>query len=221
MAFDSKGLDDYVDVAARIVEFRAKYPVGYLAPLNPAEPFKLVQAQGFEKSGDVVQQTFVVVVAAAYREPGDECPGVGMAWEVFPGRTPYTRGSELMNAETSAWGRAIIALGAADAKRGIASQEEVRNRAAERDDPPARTASGNGHASGGNPPPEVTRGSTYDQQRQIAIRLAKKGIGKREDKLAFCGHTLGREVRSTESLSYLEATEILKAADALDPVEAK
>jgi hypothetical protein len=57
-----------------------------------------------------------------------------MAWEVFPGRTPYTRGSELQNAETSAWGRAIIAVGASDSKRGIASREEVRNRQAERED---------------------------------------------------------------------------------------
>jgi hypothetical protein len=28
-------------------------------------------------------------------------PGIGMAWEPFPGRTPYTKASELMNAETS------------------------------------------------------------------------------------------------------------------------
>jgi hypothetical protein len=40
-----------------------------------------------------------------------------------------------MNAETSAWGRAIIAVLAADAKKGIASQQEVRNRRAERDEP--------------------------------------------------------------------------------------
>ena len=33
-----------------------------------------------------------------------------------------------MNAETSAWGRALIAVGAADAKRHIASANEVRNR---------------------------------------------------------------------------------------------
>lgn len=135
MAFSERSLDDYVDVATRIAEFRAKYPDGYLAPWNREEPFKLMQAQGFEKNGDIAQQTFVVVVAAAYRSDCDESPGVGMAWEIFPGRTPYTRGSELMNAETSAWGRAIIALGAADAKRGIASAEEVRNRQAERSDP--------------------------------------------------------------------------------------
>jgi hypothetical protein len=256
MAFDSKGLDDYVDVAARIQEFRAKHPAGYLAPLNPAEPWSFHQVQGWDKNGDVVQQTFVVVVAAAYREPGDVSPGVGMAWEVFPGRTPYTRGSELMNAETSAWGRAIIALGAADAKRGIASQEEVRNRQAERDDSPAqlprngtnaglradgqvdrqqkadheRLAAGTvaapkraGWSHGPDPDeqPEVIRGSTYDQQQLIAVRLAGKGITSREDKLVFCGHVTGRDIKTSRALSYLEATAILKAADALDPVEAK
>jgi hypothetical protein len=119
MAFDKKGLDDYVDVATRITEFRAKYPDGYLAPVNLREPYRI------ETIGD---RTFIVVVAAAHRMPDDGAPGVGMAWEPFPGRTPYTRDSELMNAETSAWGRAIIALGAADSRKGIASREEVRNR---------------------------------------------------------------------------------------------
>jgi hypothetical protein len=48
-----------------------------------------------------------------------------------------------------------------------------------------------------------------------------KGLDDYVDKLAFCGHTIGRTVASSKELSYLEATEILKAADALDPVEAK
>jgi len=37
------------------------------------------------------------------------------------------RGSEVMLAETSAWGRALVAIGA-DTKAGIASAEEIRNR---------------------------------------------------------------------------------------------
>lgn len=134
MAFDKKGLDDYVDVATRIAEFRARYPEGSLSPWDPAKPYEIVSATGVSKDGREFTATLVVVVAAAYREPGDACPGVGMAWEVFPGRTPYTLGSELMNAETSAWGRAIIAVGAADSRAGIASREEVRNRSAERED---------------------------------------------------------------------------------------
>src|SRR5277367_5647763 len=106
MAFEQRSLDDYIDVAQRIADFREKYPEGTLgAVAQDGMPYKIVQAQGFEKNGDIVNQTFVVVVGAASRHPGDPNPGVGMAWEVFPGRTPYTRGSELQNAETSAWGR--------------------------------------------------------------------------------------------------------------------
>ncbi len=54
-------------------------------------------------------------------------PGQGTAWEPVPGPTPFTRDSELQNAETSAWGRAIAALGF-KVKDGIASAEDVRNR---------------------------------------------------------------------------------------------
>jgi hypothetical protein len=121
--FDQSRLGDYVDVPSRIAEFRTKHPEGSLQPANLAEPFRV------EQIGD---KTYIVVVAAAYRSPDDTRPGIGMAYEQWPGRTPYTRDSELQNAETSAWGRAIVAVLAADTKRGIASQEEVRNRSADR-----------------------------------------------------------------------------------------
>src|SRR5690606_9763894 len=97
---------------------------GSLQPVDPAQPYRV------ERIGD---DTYIVVVAAAYRTPDDKRPGIGMAYEPYPGRTPYTRGSELQNAETSAWGRAIVAALAADTRRGIASAEEVRNRQAERE----------------------------------------------------------------------------------------
>ena len=74
-------------------------------------------------------QTFVVYHAAAYRDDTDRRPGHGIAWEPFPGTTPYTKNSELMNAETSAWGRAIMAVGLPSKK--IASLQEVRNRQSE------------------------------------------------------------------------------------------
>jgi hypothetical protein len=76
----------------------------------------------------------VAYVAAAYRTPDDPRPGIGVAWELYPGTTPYTRDSELMNAETSAWGRAIVAVGIPTKK--IASADEVRNRAPAFDDVP-------------------------------------------------------------------------------------
>lgn len=142
MAFDSKGLDDYVDVAQRIADFRERYPEGSLQPLDPAAPFEIREVHGIDKSGKDFTATFIVYIAAAYRNVDDQRPGIGMAWEVFPGRTPYTLGSELMNAETSAWGRAIIAALASDSKRGVSSREEIRNRAAEQEDAaPARRRS--------------------------------------------------------------------------------
>ena len=157
MAFESRSLDDYIDVAQRIAEFRDKYPNGSLQPLNLTDPWRPVTVSGTDKSGEVVTQVFIVYTAAAYRDALDPRPGVGMAWEVFPGRTPYTRGSELMNAETSAWGRAIIAALAGDAKKGVASREEVRNRQAERDDGLPVNADGS-----------LSRSRTTDEQKQAA-----------------------------------------------------
>jgi len=145
MAFDDSSLDGYVDVAARMTEFFDKYPEGSLRPLNPAEPFKIVTIEGVLPARDAsrsrgarpeqpMKTTYIVYTAAAYRHPGDPMPGVGSAMEPWPGRTPYTGDSELQNAETSAWGRAIAAVGAADTRRGVASRQEVRNRQADRDE---------------------------------------------------------------------------------------
>jgi hypothetical protein len=131
MSFDKSGLESYNDVAARIVEFRSKHPEGSLQPSNLDEPFRVV---------DIGERTFVVVVAAAYRTPDDPRPGIGMAYEPFPGTTPYTRGSELQNAETSAWGRAIVAALAADTRAGVASRDEIRNRQGEREYDPNNPA---------------------------------------------------------------------------------
>jgi hypothetical protein len=111
MAFD---LDSYNTVADRIAQFRDLHPYGSLQSeivLLPTEALP-----------------FVVVKAFAYRDAGDERPGIGLAWEPFPGKTSFTRDSELQNAETSAWGRAIIAALAADTKKGIASADEIRAR---------------------------------------------------------------------------------------------
>ncbi len=110
-------LDDYVDVAERIVVFKEAHPEGSLQTIS-------------WEVREVAGKTFVVYRAAAYRTANDRRPGQGIAWEPFPGTTPYTKNSELMNAETAAWGRAIVALGHA-ANRKLASRQEVRARVAE------------------------------------------------------------------------------------------
>lgn len=116
--------EGYVPVADRIAQFRERYPDGTLRAADPSEPFRMIDV------GDVV---YLAYTAAAFRTPDDPAPGIGCAWERVPGLTNFTRNSELQNAESSAWGRAIIAVGAADAKTGIASEEDVRNRQAEDD----------------------------------------------------------------------------------------
>lgn len=117
MAAPYKGPLDYIDVATRIVEFREKYPEGSLVQVD-------LQFIEFGK------QSWVVYTAAAYRTPDDPRPGIGTAWEPVPGKTNFTRDSELQNAETAAWGRAMVAALAVDTRKGIASAEEVRNRQA-------------------------------------------------------------------------------------------
>lgn len=112
-------MDDYVDVAERIVKFYEKYPEGSLQTID----YRVLEVEG---------KTYMVYQAAAYRTPDDPRPGHGIAWEPTPGKTPYTKESELMNAETAAWGRAIVGLGImASAK--IASKQEVAARKAESD----------------------------------------------------------------------------------------
>jgi hypothetical protein len=74
---------------------------------------------------EVEGKKWVIGRAYAYRTPDDPRPGIGTAWEIVPGTTPFTRGSEIQNLETSAWGRAIGALGIGiDAS--IATLDEVQ-----------------------------------------------------------------------------------------------
>jgi hypothetical protein len=115
MANNYKGPLDYIDVATRIVEFREKFPQGSLQQVS----YEFVNVNG---------KDWIIYTAAAYRSPDDERPGIGTAWEPIPGPTNFTRDSEVQNAETAAWGRAMVAALAVDTKKGIASSEEVRNR---------------------------------------------------------------------------------------------
>lgn len=110
-----KGPLDYIDVATRIVEFREKYPEGRLRQRD---------VQFLDFAG----KSWVVFTAEAWRTPDDPAPAHGTAWEPVPGPTQFTRDSELQNAETAAWGRAMVAALAVDTRKGIASTEEVRNR---------------------------------------------------------------------------------------------
>jgi hypothetical protein len=106
-------LAGYVEVHTRIAEFIERYPEGSL--------------QGTWSKNQLGDDTVIVYCASAYRSPTDERPGIGWASEPVPGMTPYTKGSELMNCETSAWGRALAAIGIR-VHENVASANEVRAR---------------------------------------------------------------------------------------------
>jgi hypothetical protein len=121
MAFDKSALKDYVDVAERIRAWYEAYP-------NARIETRIIEHN--EKR--------VVVEARAYRglkfdgaadELGfmdDRPAGIGHSAMQIPGATPYTRGSEIENCETSAVGRALVMAGL-PSKR-IASDDEIRSK---------------------------------------------------------------------------------------------
>ena len=113
-------LSDYVDVAERIHSFYDRYPEGRLVTVD----WEKVEVGG---------QDFILCHAKAFRTPDDPLPGDGLAWEPVPGPTQFTKDSELMNAQTAAWGRAIVALGFETKK--LASTQEVQARSNGNGDP--------------------------------------------------------------------------------------
>jgi len=105
-------LSNYVDVATRIKLLIDKYPDASIICTVP----KVVEVAG---------HTFIEVTA--HVKCDETRQAVASAWEPFPGKTPYTRDSEMMNAETSAIGRAIGALGIG-LTGSMATANEVANR---------------------------------------------------------------------------------------------
>jgi hypothetical protein len=128
-------LKDYVEVHERVEKFYDRYPEGSIQSFITHRP-----------TGD---WPFIEVQSFAYRNPEDPRPGIGNSAEPFPGKTPYTKDSELENAETSAIGRALAALGF-ETKRSMASANEVRSRQSSE---VGEVAAGEGEGTGGEPSP--------------------------------------------------------------------
>lgn len=123
-------LDGYIQVPERLRLALEKYPDLRIVEDDP----KIVEIDG---------HYFISVKVTVYRDADDPLPTVGTAWEPFPGRTPYTKDSEMMNASTSALGRALGFMGLG-IDRSIASANEVQNRQGG-DEPAPRPSSGPGY----------------------------------------------------------------------------
>ena len=103
--------DDYIEVHERVQHFYEKYPEGSIQSTVLRYPD--------------ADYPFVHVASHAYRTADDRTPAVGNSAEPYPGTTNFTRNSEMENAETSAIGRALAALGF-DTKKSMASANEIR-----------------------------------------------------------------------------------------------
>jgi hypothetical protein len=156
-------LDGYVEVKERIRLFYEAHPDGRLVT---SEVRMTTEPDGTPR---------VIVQASAFRTADDPHPALGWSWMVLPGTTPYTRGSELENTETSAWGRAIGALGIG-IEKGIASAQEVRAKA------------------GNEPTPARPDELVTPKGRVVRSGIVKRGSGERTDLLPHLdpdGHLVG------------------------------
>jgi hypothetical protein len=123
----------YVTVADRLAAFTKDHPKGSIrtelsfASYDASVPVKQTTAKGemfFTGSG------LVIVRSEVRKDASSEQPdGTGLASMAIPGVTNYTRFSEAENAETSATGRALAAIGYLaknpDGSARISSDEEI------------------------------------------------------------------------------------------------
>ena len=152
-------LDDYVDVATRLKELLEKYPQASVE----ASPPKLVAVDG----AHFVEVTVTITA--------DGRVARASAWEPIPGKTPYTKDSEMMNAETSALGRACGMWGIG-IKKSVASLDEVRaRREASKTVHPSNQPANNVNESDSDRP--QSSGGATDKQLG-AIRAMHKKLGK-------------------------------------------
>jgi hypothetical protein len=199
-------IGNYVDVAERIRQFRSQHPNGSLQPLNPEKPFEITMITVGGK-----EMIFVVYAAAAYRSPEDTRPGIGIAWEKFPGDSNFTRDSELMNAETSAWGRAIVAALAADTQK-IATIEEIRNRqpdkVASTKIEPEKVAQSSFEPTPASKVTTIRSGGISDKQKNLLMKLMReRGIS---DHAGFASQFFGRDLESLMDLASKDASALIK-----------
>jgi hypothetical protein len=128
---------DYVEVADRIAEWYARHPEGRITT-------------------ELVEMTNdrAVMKAYVFRDVNPEPAGVGHSYLSIPGSTPFTRGSELENAETSAVGRALVMAGIPS--KNVASANEVRSKT-------SAVAGGAGETT------SVREGAAADEQASGAV----------------------------------------------------
>lgn len=110
MAYDRS---DYIEVKDKLRLAYDRWPEMRIQESTP----RIVEVAG---------DTKIEITCTIWRTPDDPLPAVFTCHEVYPGTTPFTRGSEQQNCSTSAVGRALSIMGIGLGS-SIASAEDVRN----------------------------------------------------------------------------------------------
>ena len=189
-------LGDYVDVPTRLAEALKKWP-----DLRIQETKPIIVT--------VDSQQYVEISCTVWRTADDMLPTVAYCWEPIPGRTPYTKGSEMMNASTSCLGRALGFLGMGIGK-SIASRNEVQARQ------PAVVANVTPIRADLEQPFGDTQTvaqvayASPKQRGMIRALLGNKKIGT-ADMMPYIDKVIGKQVSSIEALTIKEASQVIEA----------
>ena len=189
-------LGDYVDVPTRLAEALKRWPD---LRIQETKPIIVI----------VDNQQYVEICCYVWRDAADQKPSIAYCWEPIPGRTPYTKGSEMMNASTSCLGRALGFLGMGIGK-SIASRNEVQARQ------PAVVANVTPIRDDLEQPFGDTQTvaqvayASPKQRGMIRALFGTKKIGT-ADIMPYIDKVIGKQVSSIEALTVKEASQVIEA----------
>jgi len=195
-------LGDYVDVPTRLAMALKKFPDLRIQESRP----QIIE---------VDNQKYVEISCTVWRDANDTNPMVAYCWEQIPGKTPYTRGSEMMNASTSCLGRALGFLGLGIGK-SIASRNEVQT--AQARSAPAQLAAVVPMRDDLEVPFPEEKPRDYATPKQLGMmRALANGQGLKSDDLkSFCSATVGREIYTTGDLLKHDDSKVIDELKALN-----
>jgi hypothetical protein len=203
----SFNLDNYVDVPTRLRMALEKFPDLRVQESQPT--FR-----------EVNEKLYIEIRCTVWRDKDDQLPSIAYCWEPFPGTTPYTRNSEMMNCSTSALGRALGAMGfGIDHK--MASKQEVLARQ-EPEKPRVEIA----RYPDGEPIPDPFTGepqtnvvplkagpgkASEKQIGMIRVLAKTRGFTPGSQTMREIGEVLGRNVVKFDELTKQEASAVITA----------
>jgi hypothetical protein len=201
----SFNLDNYVDVPTRLRMALDKFPDLRVQESQPT----------FREVND---KLYIEIRCTVWRDKDDQLPCIAYCWEPFPGRTPYTKDSEQMNASTSALGRALGMMGfgidhkMASKQEVMARQEQPRVEIARYDDGEPIPDPFTGEPQTNVIPMKAGPSKASEKQIGMIRVLAKtRGFTPGSQTMREIGTVLNREVVKLDELSKQEASAVITA----------